>query len=116
MTPSDAIINQAEFREAYGKHQRQERISSGKNAILLVVFLMPAGVLLDYFVYPEEVGRFLILRLVCSALAVGFWYLHGTKLGERHFRLLGVPIALLPAIFIAWMILVKEGPTSPYYA
>src|SRR5688572_27998517 len=108
MTPSATLVDQPEFREAYRKHERQERINTGKIAAALVVFLMPAGVLLDYFVYPAEVGRFLVLRLVCSALAGVLWYLHTTGAGQRHYRLLGLPIALLPAVFIAWMILIKE--------
>src|SRR5207245_8058774 len=74
------------------------------------------GVVLDHFVYREHLGFFLILRLACSALAGCIWYLHTTRVGQEHYKLLGLPIALLPAFFIAWMISVTEGPVSPYYA
>ena len=85
-------------------------------AAALVVFLMPVGVVLDYFVYRERLGFFLILRLACSALAGCIWYLHTTRVGQEHYKLLSLPIALLPAFFIAWMISETEGPVSPYYA
>src|SRR6266478_10154418 len=101
--PDDATANQPEFREAFRSHERQERINTGKVASLLVVILMPAGVVLDFFVYPDELVPFLGLRLICAALAATLWYLHGTALGQKYYRLLALPIALLPAFFIAVM-------------
>jgi two-component system sensor histidine kinase PhcS len=77
---------------------------------------MPAGIVLDLYVYPERWADFLPLRLLCSVLAVGLWILHMTPLGVRYYRWLGIPIALLPAFFISWMIYLTEGPESPYYA
>jgi two-component system sensor histidine kinase PhcS len=114
--PDPSLINQPEFKAAFLANEQQQRISTGKVASALVMILMPAGVALDYFVYRDEMGFFLVLRLVCSALAAVLWFLHTTSFGERNCRLLGLPIALLPAFFIAWMIYVTEGPSSPYYA
>src|SRR5664280_1970326 len=104
------------FSETLTAHERQERIHTNKIASLLVAALMPAGVVLDYFVYPNHVVLFLVLRLICSVLACGIWFMHTTRLGHKHYRLLGIPIALLPALFIAIMIYETDGPVSPYYA
>ena len=98
-----AVIEQAEFAAAYRANERQQRINTGQVASALVVILMPVGVLLDYFVYPEDLGKFLMLRLVCSGLAAVLWYLHRTQFGQRHYQWLGLPIALLPALFICWI-------------
>src|ERR1051325_7208847 len=116
--PSSAAIalSNPEFRLAFLANEQQDRLSTGKVASALVVFLMPAGVALDKFVYPEKVGSFLVLRLICSALAAVLWWLHTTSVGKKHYRLLGLPIALLPAFFITWMIYAKGDPTSPYFA
>src|SRR5712692_115031 len=114
--PDDPTTDQSEFREAPRAHERQERINTGKVASLLVAVLMPAGVVLDFFVYPDELLPFLGLRLICAALAATLWYLHGTALGQKYYRLLGLPIPLLPTLFVAIMIFVKEGSESPYYA
>ena len=119
---SESLPTDARFLDAFRTHERQERINTGKNAAALVVFLMPAGVLLDYFVFvfgnPQGdwrlVREFFILRLLCSALVGVIWYLHTTRLAERYCRYLGPPIALLPAFFISWMIYELGDPQSPY--
>ncbi len=116
MSADQAVWGQAGFEEAYSARERQERLRSGKVACALVVFLMPAGITLDLIVYPDRWFYFLQLRLLCSALAGGLWFVHTRPLGQRYYRFLGIPIAILPAFFIAWMIAVTEGPLSPYYA
>jgi signal transduction histidine kinase len=116
MTSDVPSQHEEEFERAFISRERQDRIRSGKVACALVMFLMPAGVILDLWVYPERVREFFQLRLICSAVAAAWWSLHQTSFGLRHYRLLGVPIAILPGFFIAWMIAVTEGPASPYYA
>ena len=116
MSADQAVWEQAGFEEAYSARERQERLRSGKVACALVVFLMPAGITLDLIVYPDRWFYFLQLRLLCSALAGGLWFVHTRPLSRRYYRFLGIPIAILPAFFIAWMIAVTEGPLSPYYA
>jgi len=101
-----------------------ERLRSGKVACALVILLMPAGITLDWFVYPERVWLFLVFRLICSALGVALLMLHFRNWERQNYRLfgvpvqrvLGLPIALLPAFFIACMIFVEQGFDSPYYA
>ena len=116
MRANEPVWLEPEFKQAFFASEREERIASGKVACALVIFLMPVGVTLDLFVYPDRWIYFLPLRLLCSVLAAGLWFLHTTALGVRYYRLLGTPIAILPAFFIAWMIWVTEGPDSPYYA
>ena len=116
MQTKEDVWLQKEFQEAFVANESRERIRSGKVACALVVFLMPAGVILDRYVYPDHWANFLLLRLLCSVLAGGLWALHNTRFGIRHYRFLGIPIALLPAFFISWMIGITEGLESPYYA
>src|ERR1043166_2841916 len=116
MRASEPVWLEPAFKQDFFASEREERIASGKVACALVIFLMPVGVTLDLFVYPDRWTYFLPLRLLCSVLAAGLWFLHTTALGVRYYRLLGTPIAILPALFIAWMIWVTEGPDSPYYA
>jgi signal transduction histidine kinase len=82
----------------------------------LIVFLMPVGVILDYFVYPERLWFFLQLRLACSMLGLLGWGLYHTWLGRRHAQTMGLILAMLPAFFISWMIYDVQDPDSPYYA
>ncbi len=112
------LPDDAAFRTAWFAHEQQERINTGKIAAALVVFLMPAGVILELCYGPTHThfGSFLLSRLLCSGLAAGIWFLLNTEFGQRHYRYLGLPIAWLPAAFICWMIYVTEGAKSPYYA
>jgi signal transduction histidine kinase len=116
MNTKEEVWHQKEFKDAFVADERRERIQSGKVACALVVFLMPVGIILDRYVYPEHWANFLFLRLLCSVLAGGLWALHYTSFGVRYYRFLGIPIALLPAFFISWMIYLTEGPESTYYA
>jgi len=114
--PEAINTSSPEFQAAFQANERQDRISTVKVGSALVFVLMPAGTLLDRFVYEDKVQEFLYLRLLCSALVAIFWYLHTTPFGQRHYRYLGLAIPLLPAFFIALMIYDTNGPDSPYYA
>jgi hypothetical protein len=109
-----------DFAGAFAVQERQERISTGKVASLLVMVLMPLGSIMDWLVYYPQRWYFLELRILCCFLAGGLWYLHTTEFGRRHYRQLGIPIALLPAFFMCWIIAAANGPmtgaTSHYYA
>src|SRR6266498_1630864 len=101
---------------AFADYDREVTLSNIKVGCLLGIVLMPAGVLLDWFVYPQDVRSFLELRLLCSALIALFWMIVSSSFGHRQHRKLGVTLAMIPASFIAWMIYAKDGADSPYYA
>jgi signal transduction histidine kinase len=113
---NQSLILQPEFQEAYRAHERQQRINTGKVASALVVFLMPPGVVLDWFVYGKQLVPFLWIRLFGSAMAAVLWVLHTTSFGQKHIRWLGLPIPFVPAFCVAWMIYRTGDPASPYYA
>jgi two-component system, sensor histidine kinase PhcS len=115
MTIENEALKEVEFREAFLANEQQVRISTGRLACVLVFVLMPFGVLLDYFVYPDDVTRFLGLRLLCSLLIVGVWALHSTSIARKCYPVVGLPIVILPAFFITYMIHVTDS-ASPYYA
>lgn len=107
---------QPEFMDAHRTHEQQQRIFTGKVASALVVFLMPPGVLLDYFVYRKEMVPFLWIRLFGSALAALLWFLHTTSFGQKHVRWCGLAIPFVPSFCISWMIYRSGDTASPYYA
>src|ERR1017187_9014053 len=120
---NEISMTEPEFRAAFLASEQQERIKTGKVASAVVVCLIPVGIVLDFFVYRGQMRDFLVLRLVCSVLVGLLWFLHTTAFGRKHYKLLGLPIVLLPALFITWMIYVGKplassyyGPVSPYYA
>jgi signal transduction histidine kinase len=114
--PNVTAKAEPDIRQAFERYEAQARISNTKVGCALVVFLMPAGSLLDYFVYPDKIWQFFGLRLLCSAVAGVIWLLLFTEVGQRSGRLMGLIVPLLPVVFIAGMIAAKEGFASPYYA
>jgi signal transduction histidine kinase len=105
-----------EFQAAFHAEDLRERLRVGKLGCALVIVLMPAGLMLDWFVYHDKALPFLGLRLLCSLLTAGLLGLHYTVWGEHHVRWMAPPIALLPGACIALMIALTDGWYSPYYA
>lgn len=114
-SPGEAAA-QAALKAAFFEYNRSVRIASSKIACMLVIVLMPVGVSLDYLVYPQFSGFFLVLRLICSLLALLLWRLLETPFGTKHFRVLGMGWFVLPSLFISLMIYYADGALSPYYA
>lgn len=106
----------AEVLRAFRSHEALERLTNTAVGCFLVVTLMPAGSLLDYFVYQGRFWEFLKLRLACSLIAGLIWIFLYTEPGRKSVRPLGMIVPLLPVVFIAWMIAVTDGFASPYYA
>ncbi len=101
---------------AYEAADVELRLLYSKVGCVLSLVLMPAGSILDHFVYPELFWRILWVRALCDVLTVGLLGLHFTPFGRRHVRALGLSWVLLVQISISWMVYVSEGSASPYYA
>lgn len=113
---SESTQNRAEVLRTYADYERQVTLGHLRVGCGLVMALMPLGVALDYCVYREQVGLFLILRLACVLMAAATWGILRMPISRKYHRALGVIIALLPVFFICWMIAVTDGAASPYYA
>ena len=110
------LFNNAEALKAYADYERQITVNHLKVGCYLVMTLMPVGVVLDFFVYPKELGYFFILRLACALLAGAVLAILRMPFSLKIHWLLSLLIALLPSFFICWMIYLTEGFGSPYYA
>jgi len=110
------------IRKAFLEYDREVISRNIKVGCVIGVVLMPAGILLDHFIYgdpaiyPHVVERFRALRLLCSLLIGIFWAVVATPLGKKHPRKLGVTLAMFPAFFISLMIFEQDGSESLYYA
>ena len=110
------LQHDAEALKAYAEYEHQITIRHLEIGCYLVMLLMPVGVVLDYCVYPDKLGYFLTLRLLCVLLVGIVWGILHAPISKKFDRFLSLAIALLPAFFICWMIYATEGPNSPYYA
>ncbi|HEX7861061.1 MAG TPA: ATP-binding protein [Verrucomicrobiae bacterium] len=111
--------DERELQESFARYDQQITINNIKLGCVLGMVLMPAGVILDFFTYPdrpEVIKKFFLFRICCSVLIGVFWMVVRSEVGRRNYRTLGIILALLPAFFISAMIASEEGAGSHYYA
>ncbi len=111
-----ASVDEASQWSRFMEYNKSTRIANSRVGTLLIVLLMPFGSVLDYFVYPEKLGFFFFLRVLCSAIALLFWWVLKGPIGLRFYRPFGLFLFALPSVFISLMIYYTEGIESPYYA
>src|SRR5678816_375128 len=114
--PNGNTSRDSKLMRAYVDYERKLAIEKCRMACLLGVVFMPAGALLDYFVYSDQVPFFFGLRLWCSVLLGVLWWLFAQPFGQRHHKALGMIEVSLPLFFISLMIYATDGAVSPYYA
>ena len=114
--PKPSINLEAAIANAFRAYENEQRITNTRIGSLLVVLLMPAGSMLDYFVYRDSLLAFFYIRLLCAAAAGIILVFLFSQLGRSWSKPLGVVVPLLPAVSIAGMIAMKDGFASPYYA
>ena len=105
--------------EAHKAYEEYERVTNLRHLHIgcwLVMLLMPAGTVLDHFVYPKQAPFFLWLRLMSSACGFLVWWVLRTRFALNLDRLLCLIVGLSPAFFMCWMIYLTEGAASTYYA
>ena len=106
----------AGFWEAYREEDARVRLLYSKVACALIIVLVPAGSLLELFVYPQLFWHIFKIRWLCAALTACILGLHFTAFGRRHIRIVGMWSVLAVQLSINYMIYVSEGAVSPYYA
>src|SRR3954470_22174540 len=97
-------LNTAPIRAAFQAYEHELRVRNYKVGCLLGIIFMPAGVSLDYFVYPVDVSEFLGVRLLCSLLLGVLWTVFHFFPKIKGFRFLGGVMTFLPLLAITWMI------------
>jgi two-component system, sensor histidine kinase PhcS len=105
-----------EFRAAYQEYDREITIRKTKWGCWLGIAMVPLFGLLDFYVYRPYALDFLVLRLICSALMFGLFFVLKTDFGQKYYHLQGLVLLFLPSATIAWMVYATEGTASPYYA
>jgi two-component system sensor histidine kinase PhcS len=105
-----------EFRDAYQEYDRESTIRKTRLGCFFGIVMVPIFGLLDFYVYPQWALKFLLLRLLCSALMAGFYPVLGTSFGRKYYHFQGLVLLFFPAASIAWMVYATEGTASWYYA
>lgn len=107
------------IERSFYEYEHPLRVQNAKVCCIVAGVFMPAGLVLDYYVYGRDIMlSFLPVRLICSGLLGLLWLaLHYCPPQRTRVAwVLGHLVALFPLISIAWMIYTTEGAASPYYA
>jgi two-component system, sensor histidine kinase PhcS len=105
-----------EFLAAYQEYDREITIRKTRLGCFLGIVLVPLFGGLDHYVYPQQAFSFFLLRLFCSALMAGLYFVLGTDFGKKYYHFQGIVLLFLPSATIAWMVYATEGTASRYYA
>ncbi|HXE53409.1 MAG TPA: ATP-binding protein, partial [Tepidisphaeraceae bacterium] len=116
MSQAPAQIETQKLAEAYREFDRGLRVRQAKVGAVLSLVLMPAGVSLDYFVYPHLTWSILQARLLTDVFLIPCFAILFMAFGRRYVKFLGNLWAVPPTWAICWMIYASEGVISPYYA
>lgn len=101
---------------AFDAHEKRVAVRYSIVAHLLLITLVPAGVLLDWVVYPAFLGEFLAVRLLVALIAGVALALHRTRFVQANIRWFTMLVPWLVCAAISWMVYRTEGALSPYYA
>lgn len=104
------------IRAAYETTDRAYRISESKLGCLVALVLVPAGVTLDYIVYPQHFAHFLAARIVCDIFIAFVFSLHFSERGREHIPVITFAWLMSVQIMISYMIYATDGYLSTYYA
>ncbi|HUU42085.1 MAG TPA: ATP-binding protein [Desulfatiglandales bacterium] len=102
--------------QAYRIHQQEVLIRYTRIGSILSLILMPAGVTLDYFVYPSLLLKLFGIRIMCDIVTAWILMVTYTSFGYRHILALGFFMVLVANLSMSTMIYISEGAISPYYA
>ncbi len=83
---------------------------------LMGAILFPALEFMDYFVSPDKFMRFMIYRLVISAILVALYFLNKLRQGRLYQYVIAATGATLCAVTVEIAILQTGGQSSTYYA
>jgi len=102
--------------EEFEAHERQIRHRNIPTTALIAAVITAAGLILDYFVYPEFFWKIQIIRLVgiTISLLIYWWATRHTVDEVSSFFPSYLPLTVI--ISISLMILITDGGNSSYYA
>ncbi len=104
------------IKHAYRDVERNCRISESRIGCIVALILVPAGIILDYVVYPDYVFEFMLVRLLCVALILVLYLLHFTKVIYEHIKIISFLWLILVQFSIVYMVYATDGVYSSYYA
>jgi two-component system sensor histidine kinase PhcS len=103
------------IKELYLESDKELRIKRSILGCILCIIFVPAGSIVDYFLYHDFLWSFLSIRIICALITAVILLLHFTKLGRKNFRYLTASWLLLVSITMCYIIFIGDKSLSTYY-
>ncbi len=100
-------------KDAFEKAELQVRAFNCARAIQMAIFLVPLGLILDYWIYPQHFTLFLWVRLAAT-IAVGLFLIPLRNPTPAKLLLCSHLVAAILSMMLIWMIYHGNDPLSPY--
>lgn len=113
---SKAFADNSELEKAYREFDTDLRIKQTQIGALLALILVPAGSSLEYFIYPEYLKDFFLIRIACDFVLLPIYLVLFKGVARQFVRWLSALWAITPTVAISAMIYLADGSLSPYYA
>lgn len=105
----------AELQRAFEEEEHELRLRQSKIACVLGLVLIPAGISIDVFAYPDHQRVLFAIRLLATAAIAVIFALHFVKRANAHVSFLTTLGLLMAVASIAVMIAITDGAESKYY-
>ncbi len=105
----------AELQRAFEEEEHELRLRQSKIACVLGLVLIPAGISIDVFAYPDHQRVLFAIRLLATAAIAVIFALHFVKRANAHVSFLTTLGLLIAVASIAVMIAITDGAESKYY-
>ncbi len=102
--------------EKYQIEDNERRINLSKVGCILSFVLVPAGLVIDHYIYTDKVYIFLIVRFISSLLLLALYILHFVNRIKKYAKQLGILLAFFTYLPLCYIIYATNGSASPYYA
>lgn len=112
MLPS---INDPKLQASYQAEHEAILLKRTRIALIIALVFVPAGILLDYFIYPTHLYSFLSLRSALEAGTFALLVVLRYPIGRRYTIGIGFVHGYAAIITFLAMIFIADGPQSPYY-
>ncbi|HVJ47156.1 MAG TPA: response regulator, partial [Luteolibacter sp.] len=104
------------LRKAFNEYENGVSIPTARRAALIVAAFVLGGTAMDWQVFPDHLQEFLLIRIFCSLILVGVFFVLGSWPVTRSLSWVSYGVSMPPIIAICLMIAVTGGEKSSYYA
>lgn len=105
-----------QIQKLYSEYDQDLRVKRSILGCVLCIIFVPAGSILDYFLYHNFFSIFFVGRVLCSFLILLVLFALSSGFGKKHVKCLTIVWLMLVSLTMCWIIFMTDRYASTYYA